>query len=658
MVSKIPRRSTAANSGGWGRYTPRPMAPEPKDPAATYGGSLVTPWLAFASLAGLTFGGFLVFQNSAAGIPWTSPAVFCGGAVFLYLLFATAAIMIAAALRLTAGARIGFLQSARFHAALAAFVMGSFAFYAIARELRYESSVRWFCGIGGGAFFSLLSVLLTARAFASGAFRILAGIGFITVLAGAAALYSVQPRATAAAADPRDFLPKFDPVASKPSRAGSGGRLLVLGIDGITWNRIDCRIAKGELPNFAKLKSGGATSWLRTIEPTASPTIWTTVATGHTPNDHGIRDFVIRRSRFLPAISQQLENRALRALFSQANLYSAIPVTSNIRQVKAIWNIATEMNIPTLVTGWWASYPAEPITGWNITSAASPDWAERLLGSTEKMTKQTFGTTWPEDLAPKIEPLRRNVKNLTREEIVQWFPEGAGAFEELQTIDRISSDQPLSIFASSLLRDEFFVDATFSVLKTEKPELVLCYTRLTDDYSHYFWEYSEEQDAHLVARKDLIPRYKNVVDRAYDWADRLVGRFLGQLKENDVLFVLSDHGFERVGPGVYHHNFGPDGIIALYGHNVKKGEIKEKPHILDVAPTLLHILGVPKGGDMPGRVLSEFFDAPREARSIPTWETSRRTRAGLFESNDDAGRLDELRQLGYVGGANEPHSKH
>jgi predicted AlkP superfamily phosphohydrolase/phosphomutase len=51
----------------------------------------------------------------------------------------------------------------------------------------------------------------------------------------------------------------------------------------------------------------------------------------------------------------------------------------------------------------------------------------------------------------------------------------------------------------------------------------------------------------------------------------------------------------------------PEGILIVYGPGIKKGEIIEKAKIIDVAPTILHILGIPIPSDMDGRVLKEIF---------------------------------------------------
>ena len=54
-----------------------------------------------------------------------------------------------------------------------------------------------------------------------------------------------------------------------------------------------------------------------------------------------------------------------------------------------------------------------------------------------------------------------------------------------------------------------------------------------------------------------------------------------------------------------HHR--PDGIFFALGKPFVAGKQIEEARLLDVAPTLLHLLGLPIPSDMDGRVLEEIF---------------------------------------------------
>ncbi|MEA2692035.1 MAG: hypothetical protein QOJ16_1422, partial [Acidobacteriota bacterium] len=119
-----------------------------------------------------------------------------------------------------------------------------------------------------------------------------------------------------------------------------GGRVLVLGLDGLDPRAVDLLVSEGKLPNFARLKREGTAGTLQSRQPLLSPVVWTTVATGKLPEQHGIGHFV----------SLDPSGRE-------------IPVTCTMRRVKALWNIASEAGKTVGVVGWWATWPPEPVRG-------------------------------------------------------------------------------------------------------------------------------------------------------------------------------------------------------------------------------------------------------------------------------------------------------
>ena len=73
----------------------------------------------------------------------------------------------------------------------------------------------------------------------------------------------------------------------------TGERVLLIGVDAATWTVMRPLIDAGRLPTFKKLVSEGWSGTLRSMEPTVSPAIWTTIATGKVPDQHGIHGFVV-----------------------------------------------------------------------------------------------------------------------------------------------------------------------------------------------------------------------------------------------------------------------------------------------------------------------------------------------------------------------------
>ena len=93
-----------------------------------------------------------------------------------------------------------------------------------------------------------------------------------------------------------------------------------------------------------------------------------------------------------------------------------------------------------------------------------------------------------------------------------------------------------------------------------------------------------------------------------------------------------------------------DGIFIARGPGVKRGYKVEKGSIVDVAPTLLHVLGVPQQQDMDGRVLDEIFTGGayfpnRESKAV---KSDRKTDEAGLDDEEKALIEARLRKLGYI----------
>jgi arylsulfatase A-like enzyme len=60
----------------------------------------------------------------------------------------------------------------------------------------------------------------------------------------------------------------------------------------------------------------------------------------------------------------------------------------------------------------------------------------------------------------------------------------------------------------------------------------------------------------------------------------------------------------------------PEGVLIVAGPGTQRGVRLEQAHIVDVAPTLLHLLGAELPGHMDGRVLNEALYPAAETRAL------------------------------------------
>ena len=138
---------------------------------------------------------------------------------------------------------------------------------------------------------------------------------------------------------------------------------------------MDLLMSEGKLPHFAELRRQGAYGKLRSQRPILSPIIWTTIATGKTPDQHGIGHFV-----------------------ATTPTGEELPVTSQMRQVEAIWNIVSDADREVAVVGWWATWPPERVNGSIVSDHTSYHFLfeEGFTGGTEEVDGAIAKTHPPE----------------------------------------------------------------------------------------------------------------------------------------------------------------------------------------------------------------------------------------------------------------------
>ena len=135
-----------------------------------------------------------------------------------------------------------------------------------------------------------------------------------------------------------------------------------------------------------------------------------------------------------------------------------------------------------------------------------------------------------------------------------------------------------------------------------------------DHFCHGFMKYHPPR-LEWVPEKDF-EIYQHVVNGAYRFHDLMLGTLLRIAGDDTTVILLSDHGFhpdhlrpravsnEPAGPADEHRPFG---IFAMKGPGIKQDELIFGANLLDVAPTVLSLFGLPVGADMDGRVLAEAF---------------------------------------------------
>jgi len=112
---------------------------------------------------------------------------------------------------------------------------------------------------------------------------------------------------------------------------------------------------------------------------------------------------------------------------------------------------------------------------------------------------------------------------------------------------------------------------------------------------------------------------KNPIEKVYKREDIYFGKY--SQKAPDLIALDSDEYHNKGGIGIdvlfrkslWKGNNARNGLFLIYGKGIKKGK-KIDIDIYDLAPTILHIFGVPIPSDIDGKVLKEIFEESSDFR--------------------------------------------
>jgi predicted AlkP superfamily phosphohydrolase/phosphomutase len=107
-----------------------------------------------------------------------------------------------------------------------------------------------------------------------------------------------------------------------------------------------------------------------------------------------------------------------------------------------------------------------------------------------------------------------------------------------------------------------------SLLK-QKPRLLFHYFEFPDRVAHVFWRFRDKE--HPAYDAALAAKYGDAVEKSYETMDAIVGETAGVLAPEDVLIVLSDHGFTTWRRSVNYNTW-----LVENGYLVLKGDARRK----------------------------------------------------------------------------------
>ena len=284
-------------------------------------------------------------------------------------------------------------------------------------------------------------------------------------------------------------------------------KLLVIGVDGATWDVVDPML--DELPTFAAIKKEGATGVLRADEPMFSPLLWTTIASGKYPTEHGARGFRIR---------------------------------ADAVKVPRFWDIAEANGHRVGIYKWLVTWPPRRakgfiVPGWLAPSAETEpqnlSFVKELELSHRTRRQRVKGDRGPLALAKA--GVLRGFRWSTLRDAVLWLG--------YRRVGAVSDNE--WFFRMNLLRVRLDRDVFVHALHEHCPGVATFTTYAPDALGHRFWKYFHPQGSSEVDAAG-IAAFGQAIPDAYRQADQIIAELRRLLPDNGRMVVLSDHGFKAM----------------------------------------------------------------------------------------------------------------
>ena len=221
-------------------------------------------------------------------------------------------------------------------------------------------------------------------------------------------------------------------------RTAPARRVLIIGLDGATFDVLNPLIAEGKLPHLAGVVRDGASGILRSTIPPITPAAWTTFLTGKLPGAHGIIDF------------ERYDVHAHRLCFNS---------TRCLDHVRNLWQILGDHGLKVGSVNVPMTYPPTPVNGFLVSGFETPGpEAEFVYPPT---MREEILRRWPD---PTLK--------------ASWKRKTFGGIRVFQrNLDYVSRSFRQGADMSMFLGDRFGWDALMVVFK------------LTDNLQHKTWKY-------------------------------------------------------------------------------------------------------------------------------------------------------------------------
>jgi predicted AlkP superfamily phosphohydrolase/phosphomutase len=261
-------------------------------------------------------------------------------------------------------------------------------------------------------------------------------------------------------------------------------KILIIGLDGATFDLILPWIKNGKLPNFSFIMENGVYGELRSTIPILTPPAWSSFMTGKNPGKHGVMGFFSR----------------------EKNGYGIKVTNSTHRRAKEIWTMLSENGKTVGMVNVPITYPPKKVNGFMITG---------MMTTPPKSEDYTY----PPFIREELEKIagRRTLDPLFT------YLESEGVFIN-EAFDSTEKLEKISLF----------------FMEKYKPDFFMVVFNGTDYLQHRFWRHIDPE--HPMYEAEKSGDYMKIFFKYYQKTDEILGNFLKKANDKTTIIIMSDHG--------------------------------------------------------------------------------------------------------------------
>jgi predicted AlkP superfamily phosphohydrolase/phosphomutase len=316
-------------------------------------------------------------------------------------------------------------------------------------------------------------------------------------------------------------------MSDRPNRP----EVVVIGIDGASWNVLDVMIEAGDMPNLERLMSSGVSGDLTSVIPPISAPAWTSFMTGKNPGKHRIFAWTETLNReFTSVNARRIDGKTLWQLLGERG--------------KKVGVFNVPMTYP---------LPSYPINGFLIAGSLTPS------------VKSDF--TYPAELRDELMALVDNYIIYTPWQEYEILKDGRRSLMKA-LVAKLKQRKKVALHLLDRYETDFFI-VVFAG---------------NDRASHCMWNcIMPEAEAAL---DDEVREIHNAMHAYYRQLDEAVGEILDRCGPDALVFVISDHGFGPARKDIYINKWLVDEGFLASASNPRSKKVR------DLIRAFAHRLGI------------------------------------------------------------------